>query len=350
MDEPANVEIRTDNIITSTDTDDVLDPADARALHGWPDTLPETDDPLTVAIMDSGIHPETVETHPWFDGIEVVDRYDAVGAGTPGDDVGHGTACASVYARNTPDVELVSVRIFGKNGRTGFGTIKDAYKWLTDNAARIDIVNMSWGASQDYAPINALHDNLLAAGVHDVVAAGNTGTDGGSPATAERAFSAGAVDGSGRMARFSSSDPNHDNPDVAAVGVDVKLARAPDTAMGRPLNDQYVAASGTSFAAPYTGAAMVNAMYAADAGSWDKRFERRAADIPGTPRDGAGVLKLSAAVDGGEGSDRPTTDADVWNFAGSDTMFLDAQWLPTGETTVTRLEETKEYVDLRVSK
>lgn len=342
----AAVEVRTDNRITTTG-DHVATPAEAYGLHDWPGELPTPDEPLTVAVMDSGIHEDAVSDHPWFDGVEVAKRYDATGSGTGGDDVGHGTACASVIATATPAVELVDVRIFGESGRTGFDTIADAYRWLIDHADEIDVVNMSWGARSDVPAINQLHEKLVAAGAHDVVAAGNTGGEGGSPSTSRKAFSAGAVDEDGDLTRFTSRDPNQDNPDVAALGKDCKLARAPGTSMGTPLNDQFVKASGTSFAAPYTAAAYVNALYTRQ-GSWDAAFERAAVDIPGSQADGDGLLKLAAALDGGDGGANPTADGHSWTFAGMNTMYINDNWVEDGDVEVEKTGEGKDHVDLRV--
>jgi len=285
-----DVRDRTDPEIISANEEDVALPEEVAALHNWPERLPDTE-PVTVAVMDSGIHADTVENHPWFEGAEVVGRYDAAGAGTPRDKVGHGTGVASIIARMAPAVEFLDVRIFGSDTRTGFNVIRRAYEWLIDRAGQIDIVNMSWGARRNVMQINQLHERLIDAGVHDVVAAGNTGTDGGSPATSGVAFSAGALNEDGIPARFSSFDPNQGNPDVATVGVNVKMARAPQTDFGGRIGSEFLKASGTSFAAPIASAAYATVL-AVERSDWDQRLIDGAEDIEGTPRDGAGVLKL----------------------------------------------------------
>ena len=345
----SHVEVRTDHNITTAGTDSVATPADARRLHAWPDRLPTPDGPVRWAVMDSGIHEALLDSHPWFANATMGRRYDATGTGTGGDAIGHGSACASIIAKTTPAVELWSVRIFGENGRTSQSIIRDAYQWLLEHADALDGVNMSWGARRDDPEINALHEKLVAKGVHDVVAAGNTGDEGGSPATSPKAFSVGAVDEAGDLTRFTSRDPDQDNPDVAALGKDVKLARAPGTTMGTPIDDQFVKASGTSFAAPYTSAAYVNALYHARQ-SWDTPFERAAPDIPGTKADGEGLLKLAPALTGDGGTGGATTDAAVVQFEGTDTLFLGADWLPEGKTIVEKHGESDSAVDLRVRK
>lgn len=288
-------EIRTDDKITTASSDRLIDPQEARDLHNWK-LVPQSGEPITVAVMDSGIDEEVAKSHPWFAEATLTKQYDATGQGTGEDAVGHGTGCASIIANAVSEVELYDVRIFGGSGANqGFGPIRDAYGWLIAHADEIDVVNMSWGSQRDVPQINNLHERLISKGVVDVVAAGNTGGDGGSPATAERAFSAGAVDEEGNPTRFSSFDPEKGNPDVAAVGQNVQMVRANGTAMGTPLSDDYVKSSGTSFAAPYVTAAYVNAMYK-NRGDYDQKFMNAAQDVPGTPKDGGGILKLEDAI------------------------------------------------------
>jgi hypothetical protein len=283
--------------------------------------------------MDSGIHQDAVDTHPWFEHATVEERYDATGSGTGGDNVGHGTGCASIIAKaatdanesldgSLPPVEFHDVRIFGGSGSTGMQTILDAYRYLIDNSEDIDLVNMSWGAQKDVSVINEPHKQLMEQGLRDVTAAGNSGGDGGSPATADGAFSAGALTEDGQPARFSSYNPEKGNPDVAAVGKDIKMARAPGTSMGKPLDDQYVKSSGTSFAAPYTVSAYVLA-YHVQARSWNRSFMQAARDIPDTPKDGGGVLRVEPAFEGDAPEDpNPTTDVTVWDFGVGEVAYM----------------------------
>jgi predicted flap endonuclease-1-like 5' DNA nuclease len=290
-----DVRDRTDPSLISTSENDVALPEEIARLHNWPGDMPDAGppdgEPVTVAVMDSGIHPDAVEGHPWFEGASVIGRYDAAGSGTREDEIGHGTGVASLIARMAPAVRFIDVKIFGSRARTGFSVIRRAYEWLIENAGQIDLVNMSWGARRNIMQINQLHERLVEAGVRDVVAAGNTGADGGSPATSGLAFSAGAITEEGVPARFSSFDPDQGNPDIATVGIDVKMARAPGTGMGTALGDDFVKASGTSFSAPLTTAAYATAL-AKKRADWAERLAEGAEDIEGTPRDGAGILKL----------------------------------------------------------
>lgn len=343
---PIEVELKIDSAIT-TQNNSYVDTDEAHKLHDWSMYDGEISEPVTVCVMDSGIHESSVDDHPWFENASVAKQHDVTGQGVGVDSIGHGTGVASIIAKNTPQVEFYDLRIFGEQGRTTYDAIQEAYNWLIEHADEIDIVNMSWGASSNIPQMNAMHEQMLSHGVHDVVAAGNSGADGGSPATSDNAFSAGAVDINGQMTRFSSSDPNRDNPDVAAVGKDVLMARAPGTSMGRVIDDQFVKASGTSFSAPYTVAAYANALYR-ERKEWNRAFEIGSKDIPGITADGDGLLKLSNAL---EVNEEPTeADATVWGFAGKDVMYINADWMDSKSTDVEKVEETDGYIDIRINK
>jgi subtilisin family serine protease len=184
-------------------------------------------------------------------------------------------------------------------------------------------------------------------GVIDVVAAGNSGSEGGSPSTTPGAFSAGAVSIDGEVTRFSSYDPNQDNPDVMGVGKNVKMARANGTSMGKVLSDDFVKSSGTSFSSPCVGAAIVEALRAGKS-QVVRSFERAAKNLPGR-RDGAGVMKLAPAI---EDPGQDSTEATAWNFNGSDMLFLeDVNWLPSvDDVRAEKVEETADHITIRLQK
>jgi subtilisin family serine protease len=264
-----------------------------------------------------------------------VEEHDFTGRGT-GDEVGHGTAVAGLVSQLAPDADVVSLRIFGDSGRTGVKPIADAYEWLVDHADEVDVANFSWGARSNDEGLNALHRRLLAAGVQDVVSAGNTGAEGGSPATAEGAFSVGALTKDGAVTRFSSYNPNRDNPDVAAIGKNIKLARATGTSMGHVIDEHWVKASGTSFSAPITAGLASRYLSVAD-GDVMTRFEASARNIPETPEDGEGIVDIGRALAGDEG--KPTTDVRVWGLFGLDVVLLDSDWFDSGRYEAVRVDD-----------
>jgi hypothetical protein len=304
---PPPITDRRDPSLTTASASELVTPADIGALHEWPDPPPKenlSDEPITVGLMDSGISREVLATHPWFEGAEFAGRRDFTGQGV-GDEVGHGTGVASLISRLGGPVRFWDLRIFGESGATGLETVQRAYQFLISRAGSVDVANFSWGATSNVMHVNRLHEALIAAGVVDVVSAGNTGSDGGSPATTVGAFSAGAVGEGGTPLRFSSFDPDKGYPDVAAVGENVKMAAAPGAEMGQRLSGPYVKESGTSFSAPITTAAYCHLLRNSETGEdapsgtgqaaspeshWDERLREAAPDIEGTARDGAGLL------------------------------------------------------------
>ena len=247
----------------------------------------------TVVIMDSGID----VAHRFFKNVPEIRLVDCTGHGH-GDTNGHGTGVAGMVHGVAPKAKLIGLRIFGNEGSTSSSIIFRAYEWLHDHVAEYDIVNMSWGASARSRPLDSIHTALIEKGVRDVVAAGNSGGPGGSPATAQNAFSAGACTIEGDLALFSSYNPEYGNPDVCAVGVDCKLARARRTNMGTPINRRWTKASGTSFSAPALSGMVARYCEAHPETSIDQiaeAFKTTARDIPDIPEDGSGVADYGAA-------------------------------------------------------
>ncbi|MFC7044352.1 S8 family serine peptidase [Halobacteriaceae archaeon GCM10025711] len=291
------MELRVDPNITSADETATL--RDVYDLHNAAPDPDATGAGTTVAVVDTGVDP----THPVFGDVSV-EEHDFTGRGT-GDEVGHGTAVAGLISQLAPDADVVSLRIFGDSGRTGMEPIADAYEWLVDHADEVDVANFSWGARSNVEAINVLHRQLLAAGVQDVVAAGNTGAEGGSPATARGAFSVGALTRDGAVTRFSSYNPSRDNPDVAAIGKNLKLARAAGTSMGRVIDEHWVKASGTSFSAPITAGLASRYLSVAD-GDVVTRFEASARNIPETPKTEKASSTWGVLSEAARASRRPT--------------------------------------------
>mgnify|MGYP006273142127 FL=1 len=320
---------------------DVATIEDVRQLHDVP-TDGATGSGQTVVAMDSGVD----TSHPVF-GDQSIRQVDVTGSGS-GDAVGHGTAVLGQITRLAPEADLVSLRIFGSEGKTKTNVIMRAYEWLHAHVSEYDVVNMSWGSSQASEQIDRVHDDLVEKGVRDVVAAGNTGDTSGSPATAERAFSVGACTEEGTIAEFSSYNPQGDNPDVAAIGKDNRLAQASGTTMGTQLSGPWVKASGTSFASPEV-AGMV-AKYLSQRGQTKPKavmtaFESHARDVKGEPRDGAGLVDYAATVDQSTSPDErddawPTTTATIEDASSGDRLTLSDDWFPPGEYTATRLSHS----------
>lgn len=290
------IEPRLEPAYVSADSGVVATIEDVRQLHDVTDDA-ASGQGRTVVAMDSGIDPD----HPVFEGV-AIEYVDVTDTGE-GDAVGHGTGVLGQITRLAPDADLIALRIFGTEGRTKNNIIMRAYEWLHNNTDTYDIVNMSWGARERSEQTDRIHNELVEKGVRDVVAAGNSGEKGGSPATAERAFSVAACTEGGTIADFSSYNPDRDNPDVAAIGKDNRLAQAEGTTLGTDLDGPWVKASGTSFSAPEVAGMVAKYLSVhpeAPPEAIMNDFESAARDIPEEPRDGAGLADYEAAVSGSE--------------------------------------------------
>jgi subtilisin family serine protease len=317
---------------------------DVRRLHDVP-AGEATGQGVTIVAMDSGVD----TSHPVFEG-DSIRQVDVTGSGKS-DSVGHGTAVLGQITRLAPGAELISLRIFGAEGSTEANVIMRAYEWLHNNIGTYDVVNMSWGSSATSREINRVHNALIEKGIRGVVSAGNSGETAGSPATARRAFGIAACTEGGEIADFSSYNPDRDNPNVAAIGVDNRLAQASGTTLGEELSGPWVKASGTSFSAPEVAgmiAKYLDAKGETPPGGIKADFEETARDIPNQPRDGAGLVDYAAAV-GDRGSSPPSeppsesgaTTAIVQNLLAHDVVYLGADWLDAGEYRVRRRDSSE---------
>lgn len=331
--------------VANVQAEDVSTIEDVRSLHNIP-TDSDMGEGTTVCVMDSGIDP----THPLFEDTKIK-HVDVVGSGK-GDEIGHGTAVAGQILRVAPAVDFVSLRIFGGADGARPDVILRAYEWLLSHSDEIDVVNMSWGAPQKIQEIDGIHNELVRKGVRDVVAAGNSGDTGGSPATAEKAFSVGACTKEGDMAPFSSYNPNMDNPDVTAIGVNNRLAQASGTTMGDDLSGRWVKASGTSFAAPEVCGSVADFVRSHNMENVPEVYEKHADDIEGIQKDGAGLMHHENTMS--EPPEEPIPDqgdATVWTMwkGMQDIIYLNRDWLKNGGWKVSRLvnEDGRKVLEFR---
>ena len=194
----------------------------------------------------------------------------------PYDKVGHGTHTMGVMVGSidadsfgvAPDAQWMAAGVVdqGKSLAATFSDILDAFEWALNPDSNWstssdvpDVILNSWGVPKGmFNPCDDLFwtviDNVEAAGIVTIFAAGNEGPD---PMTirspADRAstpfntFSVGAVDNNYVVANFSSRGPsscdlNQVKPEVMAPGVGIRSSTK---------NGGYVVMSGTSMAAPY---------------------------------------------------------------------------------------------------
>jgi subtilisin family serine protease len=227
---------------------------------------------VKVAVLDTGVD----QTHPDLAG-RISEAKDFSGSSGTGDVFGHGTHVASTVGGTgaasgglrkgvAPGADLLIGKVLGDDGYGTESQVIDGMEWAASEGAKV--VNMSLGSdevSDGTDPMSLAVDELSSSsGALFVVAAGNSGEQGqetiGSPGAADAALTVGAVDRDDSLAAFSSRGPRHGDrvvkPDVTAPGVGIVAARAAGTTMGDPVDQYYVAASGTSMATPHvTGAA-----------------------------------------------------------------------------------------------
>ncbi|NOQ53888.1 MAG: S8 family serine peptidase [Thermoplasmata archaeon] len=233
---------------------------------------------VRVGIVDTGIDAD----HPVLKDASVVAWLDLVNdRQEPYDDVGHGTAMASIIAGHSPlrggavDVELIIVKVLDHAQGFSDTIVADGIDFCMDPdgdgdySDGADIISLSLGGEYDNIDIllgtktEAAIAQAISHGIVCVAAAGNDGSadDVSMPSRIPEVISVGALDRWGQMAPFSSpgntSEPRLD-PDkkleVVAPGVDIVTA----------YNDGlHAKGSGTSHATAFTTAVLAVALAAA---------------------------------------------------------------------------------------
>ncbi|HEX6368060.1 MAG TPA: S8 family serine peptidase [Longimicrobium sp.] len=205
---------------------------------------------VRVYVIDTGIR----TTHAQF-GTRASVGTDLVNDGLNGQDCnGHGTHVSGTIAGTTygiaKEAQVISVRVFGCTGGAEWSRIIAAVDWVTANAVKPAVVNMSLGGSL-YVPMNTAVANSIATGITYVLAAGNSGWDACaySPASTPAAITVGSTSSNDARSSFSNWGTC---VDLFAPGSDITSAWwSSDTAIGT--------ISGTSMASPH--AAGVAALY-----------------------------------------------------------------------------------------
>jgi subtilisin family serine protease len=127
---------------------------------------------VTAYVIDSGIR----TSHNEFGGRASVGA-DFIGDGQNGQDCnGHGTHVAGTIGGSTygvaKTVKLVSVRVFGCSGGSSWEVIIAGIDWVTGNAVKPAVANMSLGGSSN-SSVDAATNTMIQSGVATAVAAGN---------------------------------------------------------------------------------------------------------------------------------------------------------------------------------
>lgn len=205
-------------------------------------TFPNTASDVTAYVIDTGVRADHVD----FGG-RVQSGFTAIADEHGSNDCnGHGTHVAGTIAGAMYGVakgaRIVPVRVLDCAGSGTLSGVIAGVDWVTENAQRPAVVNMSLGGGY-HAPLNEAVENSSALGITYVVAAGNESTDAcsRSPASAPSAITVGATDVNDARAYFSNFGAC---VDVFAPGQDIPSAWHTTSVATATI-------SGTSMASPH---------------------------------------------------------------------------------------------------
>src|SRR5688572_8333003 len=250
-----------------------LDRIDQRALPlAGTYVSPNNGAGVTAYVLDTGVR----LTHTEFAG-RARSGYDFIDKDADASDCqGHGTHVAGTVAGKTYGVakqaKIVSVRVLDCNGSGSYSAIIAGVDWVTKNAVKPAVANMSLGGGTS-ASLDTAVKNSIASGVTYAVAAGNEKKDACtvSPARQPDAITVAATETTDARASYSNYGTC---VDVFAPGSGVLSAtKTSDTSTGKM--------SGTSMATPHI--AGIAALYLAANPTWTPTQVRAAIITDATP-------------------------------------------------------------------
>ncbi len=263
------------------------------SANGINQTLANKGAGVGVAVLDTGID----LAHPDLAG--VVDGTSCVkGAKSANDDHGHGTHVAGTIAARdnsigvvgvAPAATLYAVKVLDATGSGTFSSLICGVDWVTANAGRVRVANLSLSAAGAATPSHAdctngnddaLHTAIchsVRAGVTYVAAAGNSAADatGFVPAAYEEVITVSALadyNGAPGGGAQATCYPGTDDAFAAFsnYGAPVDLAAPGVCILSTSSHGGYATRSGTSMAAPHVAGAAVLYRFATPAATPDQ--------------------------------------------------------------------------------
>ncbi|MEJ3744413.1 S8 family serine peptidase [Actinomycetes bacterium KLBMP 9797] len=291
-----------------------------------------------VYVIDSGVR----TTHGDFGGRATLDA-NFVGDGRSDDcnGIGHGTHVSGTVGGATfgvaRGVRIHGVRVFGCGQSTSpVSTIAAAVDWVTANAQRPAVVNMSLGGGASSVVDDAVN-RAIASGITVVVSAGNSGTNACTQSPARVPAAITVANSTSTDARYSGADvPSNFGPcvDLFAPGASIVSASNLGDSGTRTL-------TGTSMASPHV--AGVAALYLTQHANATPQRVRDAivrnatagvvTDVQGSPNLLLNSTLDSAADFNGDGA----TDVTVWRPSDGvwyDRGLFSVQWGQSGDVPV----------------
>ena len=218
------------------------------------------DDNYAYSTTASNVHAYIIDTgadldHPDFGG-RMSSGFDAIDGGTADDQHGHGTHVSGTIGGSeyglAKGVQLVAVRVLNAQGQGTTAQVVAGIDWVTANAVKPAVANMSLGGGVDDALDTAVRRSITEGGVTYAIASGNSADNACnySPARVAEAITVNASTDTDARASFS----NYGNcTDIFAPGQDIT-----SDWNGGGTNT----ISGTSMATPHVAGAA--ALYLAD--------------------------------------------------------------------------------------
>ncbi|WP_087972533.1 S8 family serine peptidase [Oceanobacillus rekensis] len=238
---------------------------------------------VTIAVIDTGIHPHEDLTNP---SNRIIAFHDFInGESKPYDDNGHGTHCAGDAAGNgtlsdgkyvgpAPEASIIGLKVLDEQGSGRLSTIIEGLEWCMDHKEEhnIRIISLSLGAPAYESfrddPLSLAAQAAWHQGIVVCAAAGNSGPTAATistPAIDPFIITVGSTDDQNTLERtddliadYSSRGPTIDTlikPDIYAPGTNIISLLAPGSSIESEvpemiIDGNYIQLSGTSMATP----------------------------------------------------------------------------------------------------